>query len=106
VGGGWGHLAHRLLARELWVVGILGTARTGAALYTAGHSHLGPALLAAATLGLGGSSEAVLVALVWVAHIGFDRMAGYGLKHASSFFDTHLGRVGRRAGRDAVALTE
>jgi len=28
-----------------------------------------------------------------IAH--FDRMLGYGLKYASGFGDTHLGRIGR-----------
>lgn len=31
--------------------------------------------------------------LVWIAHIGFDRMLGYGLKYPSDFKDTHLGRL-------------
>jgi Domain of unknown function (DUF4260) len=31
-----------------------------------------------------------------IARVGFDRMMGYDLKHASAFGDTHLGRVGRR----------
>lgn len=35
------------------------------------------------------------LALIWVAHIGFDRALGYGLKYASGFGDTHLGRIGR-----------
>ncbi len=30
-----------------------------------------------------------------LAHIGMDRMLGYGLKYASGFADTHLGRIGR-----------
>ena len=33
--------------------------------------------------------------LLWVAHVGFDRMMGYGLKESSGFNDTHLGRIGR-----------
>lgn len=33
------------------------------------------------------------VPLVWIAHIGFDRMLGYGLKYPSGFKDTHLGRL-------------
>ncbi len=37
-----------------------------------------------------------LAALVWIAHIGFDRALGFGLKYASRFGDTHLGRTGRR----------
>jgi hypothetical protein len=35
------------------------------------------------------------IAAVWAAHIGFDRMLGYGLKYSSAFSDTHLGRIGR-----------
>ncbi|HLA02836.1 MAG TPA: DUF4260 family protein [Aestuariivirga sp.] len=33
----------------------------------------------------------------WLAHIGLDRAIGYGLKYASDFRDTHLGRIGRAA---------
>jgi hypothetical protein len=41
------------------------------------------------------SPAATSVALVWFAHIGLDRMLGYGLKHPSGFRETHLGRIGR-----------
>ena len=34
---------------------------------------------------------------VLVAHTGGDRLLGYGLKYPTSFQDTHLGRIGRRA---------
>jgi hypothetical protein len=36
---------------------------------------------------------AAAVSLVWLAHIGFDRMLGYGLKYPTGFKDTHLGRL-------------
>jgi hypothetical protein len=32
------------------------------------------------------------VAAIWAAHVGFDRLLGYGLKYGTSFGDTHLGR--------------
>jgi hypothetical protein len=32
-------------------------------------------------------------ALIWLAHIGMDRMLGYGLKYPTHFRDTHLQRV-------------
>ena len=35
------------------------------------------------------------LALIWFAHIGFDRMLGYGLKHGAGFRFTHLGRIGK-----------
>lgn len=31
--------------------------------------------------------------LIWLAHIGMDRMLGYGLKYPTDFKDTHLGRL-------------
>lgn len=34
------------------------------------------------------------LALLWVAHVGFDRVLGYGLKY-DQFTATHLGRIGR-----------
>jgi len=33
--------------------------------------------------------------MIWLAHIGFDRALGYGLKYASGFGFTHLGRIGK-----------
>ena len=61
-----------------------------------------PAPPAAALLGAIGiatdSSLAVAVALVWVAHIGMDRMCGFGLKYDTDFGDTHLGRIGKPGG--------
>ena len=32
-------------------------------------------------------------ALIWLAHIGVDRMLGYRLEYPSAFKDTHLQRV-------------
>ena len=37
-----------------------------------------------------GAPLAVAVALAWFAHIGMDRLAGYGLKYPTDFKDTHL----------------
>lgn len=72
--------------------------RVGAVVYNGLHSTIGPALLAGAGLLLGNPLSLGLAA-IWAAHIGFDRMLGYGLKYASAFGDTHLGRIGRaRAG--------
>lgn len=53
--------------------------------------------LAAVLAGLGlvmGSTLLMALGLIFAAHIAFDRMLGYGLKHESDFKDTHLGRIG------------
>ena len=33
------------------------------------------------------------ICTIWVAHIGFDRLLGYGLKYPTAFKDTHIGRL-------------
>jgi hypothetical protein len=30
------------------------------------------------------------IALIWIAHIAFDRLLGFGLKYPTQFKDTHL----------------
>jgi hypothetical protein len=40
-----------------------------------------------------GRPALLAVALIWIAHIGFDRLLGYGLKYISDFKHTHLQRV-------------
>ena len=77
-----------LLAPDLAMLGYLGGARVGAAAYNAAHTYAAPALIAVAAPVW---SLAVPVALVWAAHIGMDRMLGYGLKLPTRFKDTHLG---------------
>lgn len=96
LGLGWGWFAGLFLLPDLSMLGYLVNARVGSIAYNAGHSYVGPALLAAVAL-LSGHAAALPVALIWLAHIGFDRMLGYGLKYATAFGATHLGTVGRPA---------
>jgi hypothetical protein len=91
--GGSGTLfAALILVPDLSMLGYLHGTRVGAATYNAGHSYVAPAILA----GIGamlGSHIALVIASIWVAHIGADRVLGYGLKYGSAFRETHLGRV-------------
>ena len=41
-----------------------------------------------------GQTWLVGTGVLWLAHAGFDRMLGYGLKSATGFTDTHLGVIG------------
>ena len=63
--------------------------RVGAMAYDAVHTTLAPALLALASVALGWPTL-IPIALIWAAHIGFDRAVGYGLKYPDSFHATHL----------------
>ena len=91
IGGDWKMFGLLFLAPDLSFVAYLFGARIGVAGYNMAHAVIGPLLLA----GWGATSGnhlALAVALIWMAHIGFDRALGYGLKYASGFGDTHIAR--------------
>jgi len=83
-----------LLAPDVGMLGYLGGTRIGAVAYNVFHVYLAPAaLLVAGTLA--GSALLCALSLIWLGHIGMDRLLGYGLKYPSSFQHTHLGTIGR-----------
>jgi hypothetical protein len=93
-GTSWWLFAILFLAPDVSFLGYLGGPRAGAIVYNAAHTLTGPMLLALAGLFLK-VELCVPLALIWCAHIGFDRMLGYGLKYEAGFSFTHLGRIGR-----------
>lgn len=98
LGQGWAMFAVLFLAPDLSFAGYLAGPRVGAWTYNLAHSLIGPLALAAASL-LVAAPLATALSLIWLAHIGFDRALGYGLKSPDAFGLTHLGLIGpaRRA---------
>jgi hypothetical protein len=90
--GEWLLFAELFLAPDLSFAAYLFGPRAGAFAYNAMHSTIGPLMLLSAGIF---APMAAPVALIWLAHLGFDRALGYGLKYPSAFADTHLGRIGR-----------
>ena len=102
-GLGWGWFAGLFLAPDLAMFGYLGGRKIGAAAYNLGHSYIGPLLLLA--LGFGLHIQPLLGAgLIWSAHIGFDRLLGYGLKYGDGFGFTHLGTNRKARAERAAAV--
>lgn len=94
-GIGWKWFAILFLAPDLSFLFFMFGPRMGAVAYNAAHSTIGPiAVLAAGYFSLHPLLPAI--GLIWLAHVGFDRALGYGLKYGTAFGDTHLGRIGRR----------
>jgi hypothetical protein len=91
---GWLRFAILILSPDLSMLGYLAGPKIGAAAYNAVHTYVGPLLVAGFSL-WGGSQASVAAAVIWLAHIGFDRALGYGLKYEQGFGVTHLGMVGR-----------
>ena len=91
-GNGWLLLVLLALAPDLSMLGYFGGPRVGALAYDLVHTYVGPLALGVVGV-LVGADLAMQLALIWAAHIGADRLLGYGLKYPSAFKDTHLQRV-------------
>ena len=85
-----------VLAVDISMAGYAANPRLGALTYNALHSWV-PGVV---VLGVGmwlANPVATIAGAILAAHVGMDRLLGYGLKYPTSFADTHLGRIGKRA---------
>jgi hypothetical protein len=89
---GWAWFALLFLIPDFSMLGYLANKKIGALLYNFGHTYTAPLLLLL-ILSLCQQTTYAWLALIWLAHIGFDRLLGYGLKYETAFKDTHLQRV-------------
>jgi hypothetical protein len=90
----WWLVPATILVPDLLAMGYLGDTRLGARLVNVAHSTVLPA----AAVGFGwwqGRPLVLALGLVWLAHIGADRLLGYGLKYDDNLQHTHLGQLGR-----------
>jgi hypothetical protein len=89
---GWILFVTLVLVPDLSMLGYLSGARLGAAFYNVVHTLVAPLLL----IGFSVVSKQLWMVpygLIWTAHIGIDRLLGYGLKYPTRFGDTHLQRL-------------
>lgn len=81
-----------LFVPDISMVGYLFNTKIGSVVYNTFHTYSLP--ISAVILGVYLSIDIVIsIGLIWSAHIGLDRMIGYGLKYPTHFKDTHLNRV-------------
>lgn len=92
--GGWILYFGLFLAPDISMMAYAAGPRIGAVAYNLAHSLILPLVLMGAGFAFA-TQLAVLVGLVWLAHIGFDRMLGYGLKSLLAFDITHMGVIGK-----------
>lgn len=92
LGASWLTFAILFLAPDLSMLGYLAGTKIGADAYNAVHTYVGPFLVWSLVY-LTHRPSLLPFCVIWIAHIGFDRLCGYGLKYESGFKDTHLNRV-------------
>jgi hypothetical protein len=90
--GNWLMFVLLLLAPDLSMLGYLKSMRLGTITYNLAHTYIGPLLLLAVAF-MSGWTIGIHLALIWLAHIGLDRMVGYGLKYPTGYKETHLNRL-------------
>jgi hypothetical protein len=81
-----------ILAPDVSFAAYAGGPRIGALGYNVLHTLVGPLLVGTVAV-VAGWELGAEIALIWFAHIGVDRLMGYGLKYPTGFKDTHLQRV-------------
>ncbi len=80
---------------DIGIVGYLINSKVGSYTYNLMHNFTVPTLLIAA--GILFDAEIIsLIGYCWTFHISIDRALGYGLKHTTSFKETHMGKIGKK----------
>lgn len=88
----WWQFALLLLAPDISMIGYLRDTAVGSLSYNVIHSYVLPLALGLFGL-LANSGLALQLALIWLAHIGLDRLVGYGFKYPNDFKATHFDRI-------------
>lgn len=79
-------------APDLSMLGYIANTKVGAIIYNLCHTYIISVLTI--LVGLFFTLEIVLIiGIIWTAHIGMDRLCGFGLKYQTAFKDTHLQKV-------------
>ena len=90
--GGWGFYFAVWLAPDLAMLGYIWGPRVGSICYNTTHALILPFGLTA--LGITTANPLLTqLGLVWVSHVGIDRVLGYGLKYRDGFHHTHFTRT-------------
>ena len=93
-GSSWWMFLGLLLIPDLAMLAYLINPKIGAVSYNVVHSYFLPLAFAASALALNRTAMLPYL-LIWTAHIGMDRVLGYGLKYPQAFGRTHLGFIGK-----------
>ena len=84
-----------LFVPDIFMMGYFRDTSVGAFCYNVGHSYFLPSLVVL----FGWEWHHILpiaVGVIWIGHIGMDRLLGYGLKYDDSFKNTHLGNLAKK----------
>jgi len=93
LGGNWWLFVLLILAPDLSAIGYVGGPKIGSFAYNAVHNYALPIVVG--LIAYFAAPYLLPFVAIWFAHIGGDRVLGYGLKYPGSFGQTHLGPIGK-----------
>jgi hypothetical protein len=89
---GWGLFLLFLLLPDISMLGYLINVKIGTLSYNLFHTYVTSTLPLVWGI-ITHSDLSIIVGLIWTAHIGMDRLLGYGLKYPTHFKDTHFLKI-------------
>ncbi|OAT73604.1 DUF4260 domain-containing protein [Parageobacillus thermoglucosidasius] len=89
---GWGLFLLFLLLPDISMLGYFINVKIGTLFYNLFHTYVTSALPLAWGI-ITHSDLSIIAGLIWTAHIGMDRLLGYGLKYPTHFKDTHFSKI-------------
>ena len=87
---GWGMFALLFFLPDAGAAGYFFNHKAGSTMYNLTHWKVWPLMLGAYGLSTD-HDTAKMVAIIWITHIAFDRMLGWGFKTGGSFYQTDMG---------------
>jgi len=98
-GYSWLSFALLFFLPDAGAIGYFKSHKLGSTLYNLTHWLIWPLTLGAYGL-LNEHNTAKMIALIWITHVMFDRMLGWGFKTGGSFYHTGMGdKKDPRAGK-------
>lgn len=91
----WWVYAAFFLAPDIGILGYLINPKVGAATYNLTH-HKAIGIACICCGWLSDTDPLAFAGIIIIGHASFDRILGYGLKHADNFKHTHLGWIGKK----------
>ncbi|MBO1000186.1 DUF4260 domain-containing protein [Bacillus sp. SD075] len=81
-----------ILSPDVSMLAYLINDRIGSMVYNLFHTYILTIFMISLAILLK-SDALMMIGLIWSAHIGMDRLFGYGLKYTSSFKATHIQKL-------------
>jgi hypothetical protein len=90
--GSWRLFLVLFFAPDISILFYFASSAAGWRAYNIAHTYVAPFVVLCCAV-VAERFDIALLALIWFAHIGWDRMLAFGMKLGPDFWETHLGSI-------------